>query len=86
MEKLGQCNKMFEKLQEWQIKRFQKYTLAYLLRTVTINKGMRANKNKMCKQRQNNTCTRGNIPHLEAKKEHINNLSNKILREDQINN
>ena len=26
MEKLGQCNEMFENLQEWQIKRFQKYT------------------------------------------------------------
>ena len=42
--------------------------------------------NKMSKQSQKNTHTRRNMRHLEVNKEHVQNLSNKILTEDQINN
>ena len=85
MEKLGQCNKMFEKLQEMANKQVEKYTGLF---TENRNHKQRYEGkqilNKMCKQRQKNTCTRGNIPHLEANKKH-KHLSNKILTEDQIN-
>ena len=43
-KKLSQLNKMFAKLQEMTNKQVEISTLAYLLRTVTLNKGIEANK------------------------------------------
>ena len=50
MKKLGQFNKMFAKLKEMTNKQVEKYsTLAYLLRTLTLNRGIRANKSRIIK-------------------------------------
>ena len=43
MEKLGQCNEMFAKLQEMTNKHVEKYT-GIFLSTVTLNKGRRETK------------------------------------------
>ena len=48
MKMLGQFNKVFAKLQEMTNKQVEKYsTLAYLLRTLTLNRGIRANKSRI---------------------------------------
>ena len=65
-----------------------KSTLAYLLRTITLNKGIRANKSWIkinVQTKAKNTHTRRNIAHLKVNKKHIKCLSNKTFTEHQIN-
>ena len=86
MEKLGQCNEMFAKLQEMTNKQVEKYTGSLPeYRSFKQREKGKQMANKMRKKRRKNTRTRRNKAQLEANKKHIKNLSNKQLTEDQIN-
>ena len=86
MEKLGQCNEMFAKLQEMTNKQVEKYTGSLPeYRSFKRREKGKQMANRMRKQRRKNTCTKQNKARLEANKKHIKNLSNKQLTAGQIN-
>ena len=63
-----------------------KSTLAYLLRTVTLNKGVRESKSQIkCANKGKKTHKRKHtVAHLKVNKKHIKCLSNKPLAEDEF--
>ena len=75
MEKLGQCNEMFAKLQEMTNKHVEKYTVLYP-EYCNLRPRERGNKisNRTHKQRCKNTHSRRNKAQLEANTKHIKNL------------
>ena len=86
MEKLGQCNEMFAKLQEMTNKHVEKYT-GIFPECRNLKQREKGNKisNRKRKQRRKSTHSRRNKAQLEANKKQIKNLSNKQLTENQIN-
>ena len=85
MEKLGQCNEMFAKLQEMTNKHVEKYTVLFPeYRNIKPREKGNKISNRMRKQRCKNTRNIRNKAQLEANKKHIKNLSNKQLTKSQI--
>ena len=68
MEKLGQCNEMFAKLQEMTNNHVEKYT-GIFPEYCNLKQRQKGNKisNRMCKQRHNNTHSGRNKAQLGAK-------------------
>lgn len=75
MEKFGQCNEMFGKLQEMTNKHVEKNTGLFPEYRKPREKGNKIS-NRMRKQRRKNTRNISNKEQLEANKIHIKNLSN----------
>ena len=87
MEKLGQCNEMFAKLQEMTKKKHVENYTGLFPDYRNLKPRDKGNKisSRMRKQRRKNKRTRRNKAQLEADKKQIKNLSNKQLTESHIN-